>query len=68
MRALIEESGAGAVVADAAAAGAMLRDWAAQPEVVARMRASAQRWGAANLYGPSPYDELAARVRQLARG
>lgn len=67
MRQLVEESGAGAVVTDAAAAAATLRDWAAHPNVVEALRASARRWGEEQLYGPSGYDELAAQVRMLAR-
>ncbi|RKS71482.1 glycosyltransferase involved in cell wall biosynthesis [Motilibacter peucedani] len=64
---LAGESGAGVVVADSAGLAAALRGWAEDPGSLERSRASAREWAAANLYGPSAYDDLAAAVARLAR-
>lgn len=59
--ALVTDAGAGEVVADAAAAGAVLRSWSADPARLAAHRAAARAWWEGHAAG-SPYDELAARV------
>ena len=63
---LAEDSGAGIVVEDAVALAEALEAWAADPASLERRRASAREWAAANLYGPSAYDDLAAAVARLA--
>ncbi len=62
----ITGSGAGAVVDDADAAAAQLREWAARRDQLAVARQSALTWAEANLRDGSPWDELAAQVRVLA--
>ncbi len=65
---IVTESGAGVVVPDAAALSATLRGWAARPEALEPVRAAAVRWAGEALAGASAYDELAVRLRELARG
>jgi glycosyltransferase involved in cell wall biosynthesis len=64
---IVVESGAGVVVPDAAALSATLRRWAARPEVLEPVRAAAVRWAGETRGGASGYDELAVRLRDLAR-
>jgi glycosyltransferase involved in cell wall biosynthesis len=63
---LVGAAGAGAVVTDGAAAGAVLRAWSADPARLAAHRAAARTWWAQQ--AGSPYDEMAARVAALVRG
>lgn len=63
---LVRQTGAGAVVDDAAGAAEVLRGWAARPELLDTARSAAQRWAADNLAGACAYDELASRVARLA--
>jgi glycosyltransferase involved in cell wall biosynthesis len=65
---IVTDSGGGVVVPDAAALSATLRGWAARPEALESVRAAAVRWAGRSLAGPSGYDELAVRLRELARG
>jgi glycosyltransferase involved in cell wall biosynthesis len=65
---IVIESGGGVVVPDAAALSATLRGWAARPEALEPVRAAAVRWAGEALAGASAYDELAVRLRELARG
>jgi glycosyltransferase involved in cell wall biosynthesis len=63
--ALVEESGAGVVVADTTAAAAALRAYAAEPDLLERHRAAARARASAD--GSDDYREFAARVVALAR-
>jgi glycosyltransferase involved in cell wall biosynthesis len=65
MAALVEEAGAGAVVADAEQASATLRRWQVEPEAADAHRAAARRWAEQQLTGESPFDTAADRVRSL---
>lgn len=67
MAELVEASGAGAVVRDAAQASATLNAWSEEPRTVDRCQAAARAWAAEHLAGPSPYDEMAAVVAGLVR-
>ena len=65
--ALVRESGAGVVVADAVGAAAALEDFANDPDLFAAHRAHAVSWSRRHVDDSSAYDELAARVAVLAR-
>jgi glycosyltransferase involved in cell wall biosynthesis len=67
MAALVTESGAGCVVADAEAAAVVLRQWAADRASLTRARTAAQAWAARNRTTPSAYEALAAEVARMAR-
>jgi glycosyltransferase involved in cell wall biosynthesis len=67
MAALVAESGAGCVVADAEAAAVVLRHWAADRASLTRARTAARVWAARNRTTPSAYEALAAEVARLAR-
>jgi glycosyltransferase involved in cell wall biosynthesis len=62
---LLHESGAGVVVADAAATAATMRDLAAEPERLGALRQRALDWAASLTAGGSPYDDWAAEVARL---
>jgi len=64
---LVTEAGAGAVVASAAEAAALLESWAADPGLVEPICSAARAWAARELT-TAAYDELASRVAALARG
>ncbi len=64
--ALVEESGAGRVVADAEAAAACLRAWAADPQDLDGHRRAASSWATQNVNGRAGYDELAKALVELA--
>lgn len=66
MAAIVAASGAGCTALGTEGVSATLQAWSARPELVDRHRENALRWAAAELAGPSPYDELAARVALLA--
>ena len=63
---VLERTGAGVVAADAAAAAAVLRGWAADPAALQRVREAASRAGAAQV-GDDPYETFALELRALAR-
>jgi len=65
--ALVRESGAGVVVADAVGAAGALNDYANDPELFAAHRKLAVSWSREHAEDSSAYDELAARVAVLAR-
>jgi glycosyltransferase involved in cell wall biosynthesis len=65
---LVERSGGGVVVPDAAALSATLRSWAERPESLEPLRAAGAAWAGAAFAGRSGYDELAERVGALAAG
>ena len=63
---LLADSGGGAVVEDAAEAGALLRQW--ETDGGARLdglRDAARQWSAIHLGGETPYDVLARELRAL---
>jgi glycosyltransferase involved in cell wall biosynthesis len=62
---LLHESGAGIVVADAAATAATMRELATEPERLDALRRRALDWAASLTAGGSPYDEWAAEVARL---
>ena len=64
---LLAESGAGALVTDAATAAATLRRWADEgaAELLA-MRVAARRWSEQATVAGSPYDDLAVELIELA--
>jgi glycosyltransferase involved in cell wall biosynthesis len=64
VRALLEQSGGGVVVADAPAAAAVLRSWSADADQVVAHRRAARSWALAEL-GGSPYALLASKVSAL---
>ena len=64
---LVTAAGAGAVVASAGEAAALLESWAADPGLVEPICSAARGWAAREL-STAAYDELAARVAALARG
>lgn len=64
--ALLEESGGGVHVDDAAEAAAVLRRWADTPAELSAVRARASAWARTALAGASPYTRLAADVAGLA--
>lgn len=64
--ALVEQSGAGLVVDDGAAAAEVLHRWAATPGEVEKFRSAAASWSAAQHAAKSPYDELAQAIAELA--
>ncbi|MHB1738790.1 MAG: glycosyltransferase family protein [Actinomycetes bacterium] len=66
MARLVERSGAGRTVADAAEASDTLRRWLAHPDRVRGHREAARRWANAWRTGPSPYDDLTDAVSALA--
>jgi len=63
---LLTESGAGVVVADAAAAAAEMRAFAADPGRLEPLRQRALAWASSLTAGGSPYDDWAAQVAQLS--
>jgi len=63
--ALIAESGAGAVVRDAAEAARVLEAYAAEPLRLAAEREAARAWWSKLADEPSAYDEMAHEVRRL---
>ena len=65
--ALITEAGAGAIVADAAAAAATLRSWSERPADVTAHQASARAWAAANLSESTDYSDFGRLIAELAR-
>jgi glycosyltransferase involved in cell wall biosynthesis len=66
MAEIVRSSGAGVVVEDAAAAGAALRDYSADPAALRAARKAALEYAAARLSEPSPSDELATVLAELA--
>jgi glycosyltransferase involved in cell wall biosynthesis len=62
----VADTGAGAVVADAQAAGAQLRAWADDRAALATARRAALAYADSTLRGSSPWDDLAAKVAVLA--
>jgi glycosyltransferase involved in cell wall biosynthesis len=64
--AIVTESAAGAVVADADALSVTLRDWGEQPERLLPLRSSAVAWANTAFTGASGYDVLAQRLSELA--
>jgi len=64
---LVTAAGAGAVVASAGEAAALLESWAADPGLVEPICSAARAWAARELT-TAAYDELASRVAALARG
>jgi glycosyltransferase involved in cell wall biosynthesis len=67
MAALVAESDAGCVVADAEAAAVVLHQWAIDRASLTRARTAAQVWAARNRTTPSAYEALAAEVARMAR-
>jgi glycosyltransferase involved in cell wall biosynthesis len=65
VRAIVEESGAGAVVVSASDAAAVLQRWSTDPARLALSREAALRWAEDSLPAVSPYDDLAAEVARL---
>jgi glycosyltransferase involved in cell wall biosynthesis len=63
---LVRESGAGEIAASSREAAEILERWAAEPALV-DAHAGAGRAYAATALGPGAYDDLAARVAELAR-
>jgi glycosyltransferase involved in cell wall biosynthesis len=63
--AILEESGGGVVVDTVAQAGTMLRQWAADPQILEKYRTAAEEWTTATLAGRTPYDKLADAVAEL---
>jgi glycosyltransferase involved in cell wall biosynthesis len=63
---IVEFSGGGVVVPDAATLSATLRSWAARPEELRPMRSAAAEWAREAFGGASAYDELARRLRELS--
>ncbi len=66
--ALVEQAGAGRVVADAAAAAQALEEYAERPDTLAAHRRAAVEWVRRRAAEPSAYDELARLVAALATG
>jgi glycosyltransferase involved in cell wall biosynthesis len=64
--ALLRESGAGIVVADAEATAAEMRELAANPDRLGALRRRALDWAASLTAGGSPYDDWAAQVARLS--
>jgi glycosyltransferase involved in cell wall biosynthesis len=62
---ILDESGAGCIVRDAAEASATLRRWIAEPRRLHPLRYRAHAWAARYLEVPSPYDVLAHEVCAL---
>jgi hypothetical protein len=67
MRAVLDDARAGAFVADAAEAAAVLTDWAENPSTVDELAANAIAWSRNRQHDLLPYDDLAAHVAALAR-
>ena len=66
MAALVDEIGAGRVVADAGAAAAALRQWAADQRSLHSARSAARAWSTRSDATTSAYDALADEVARLA--
>lgn len=66
VRSLLAEADAGVCVAGRDEAAATLRNWSADPQAIASLRANSRRWAADHLGGPSPFDEMAAAILSLA--
>lgn len=66
-RELLEEAGAGLVVADAAGAAEALRLLEADPALHSTLREKGLAWSRARSAGPTAYDVAAARIKELAR-
>lgn len=68
VRALLDESQGGAVVAGAAQAASVLREWSGDGVgQLVDARREARRWAGEHLYSPTPAEDLALAVRDLAR-
>ncbi|MBV9097621.1 MAG: glycosyltransferase, partial [Frankiaceae bacterium] len=65
---LLTESGAGVVVADAAATADEMRAFAADPARLDALRERALAWAASLTAAGSPYDDWAAQVARLVEG
>lgn len=63
--ALLDASGGGVLVADPAAAAAVLRDWSADPAALAVVRDRAAAWADEHLDGAAETDRLATAVSTL---
>ncbi len=63
--ALVDESGAGALVTGPDETASRLREWAEHPDRLAGHRRRARAWADEHLTGENGYDALAARVRSL---
>jgi glycosyltransferase involved in cell wall biosynthesis len=66
VEAMLAGTGAGVLVEGAEAAAAVLREWSDRPAELVKARQAALDWAARELRGPSPYDDLASAVRDLA--
>ena len=66
--ALINESGGGVVLDAASEISRQLQQWAAHPEELKKVRASASAWAAAHLNSEREYGAFAAAVKGLSRG
>jgi glycosyltransferase involved in cell wall biosynthesis len=66
MAALVGESGAGRVVADAEAAAAALRQWAADEGSLRSARSAARAWATRNRTVSSDYEALVGEIARLA--
>lgn len=66
MAEIVTSSGAGVVVADVARAAAALRGYSADPAALRAAQKAARDYAAARLSVPSPSDELAAVLAELA--
>jgi glycosyltransferase involved in cell wall biosynthesis len=67
MAALVAESGAGCVAANAEEAAVVLRQWAADRASLTVARTAARVWAERNRTTPSAYEALAAEVARMAR-
>ncbi len=63
--ALVDESGAGALVTGADGAAARLREWDEHPDRLAECRRNARAWAGEHLAGENGYDVLAGRLLAL---
>lgn len=64
--AIVRDSGAGAVIDDAADAARVLRAWAADPAAIERHSRAAGEWAQREIIGDDPYGRLADAVAELA--
>jgi glycosyltransferase involved in cell wall biosynthesis len=67
VEALLDGSGAGALVLDAEAAAEVLRGWSAAPHLLAKTRAAALAWADRELRDQNPYDDLSREIQSLLR-